>query len=132
MSAPAAPPVRVLIVDDERANRQLLQVMLASEGYLLETADSAEQALGMVAEKAPDLIILDVMMPGMDGYQVVSKIKGAVGTRHIPILMLTALDDRNSRVHGMRAGAQDFLTKPVDRGELCTRVRSLLRPPTTP
>jgi CheY-like chemotaxis protein len=118
-----ARPARILIVDDEPLNRQLLEVMLQPEGYVLVTAVCGEEALEMVAQQPPDLILLDVMMPGMDGYQVAATIKGNVATKDIPIIMLTALDDRNSRMHGMRAGAEGFLTKPMDRAELCERVR---------
>ena len=123
----AGTPARILIVDDERRNSELLRVMLAPEGYLLQTAGSGEMALTMVEQEAPDLILLDVMMPGMDGYQVVGKIKANPGTNNIPVIMLTALDDRNARMLGLSAGAEDFLTKPVDRAELCVRVRNLLR-----
>ena len=120
-------PARILIVDDERHNRQLLEVMLAPEGFLLLTAASGEEALAMVAQQPPDLILLDIMMPGMDGYQVAAKIKGNLATKNIPVIMVTALDDRNARMLGLSAGAEDFLTKPVDRAELCVRVRNLLR-----
>ena len=81
----------------------------------------------MVAQQPPDLILLDVMMPGMDGYQVTARIKGNLATKNIPVIMVTALDDRNARMLGLSAGAEDFLTKPVDRAELCVRVRNLLR-----
>jgi signal transduction histidine kinase len=121
-----APPC-VLIVDDERRNAELLKVMLTPEGYTFLTATNGEDALGLLAEHKPDLILLDVMMPGMDGYQVVGKIKENPATRNIPVIMLTALDDRNSRMLGLNAGAEDFLTKPVDRAELSVRVRNLLR-----
>ena len=121
-----APP-RVLIVDDERRNAELLKVMLTPEGYTFLTATNGEDALGLLAEQQPDLILLDVMMPGMDGYQVVGKIKENPATKNIPVIMLTALDDRNARMLGLNAGAEDFLTKPVDRAELCVRVRNLLR-----
>jgi len=123
----AGPPARILIVDDERRNSELLKVMLAPEGYLLQTAGSGEMALNLVEQQPPDLILLDVMMPGMDGYQVVGKIKANPATHNIPVIMLTALDDRNARMLGLSAGAEDFLTKPVDRAELCVRVRNLLR-----
>ena len=106
---------------------QLLEVMLAPEGFLLLTAASGEEALAMVAQQPPDLILLDIMMPGMDGYQVAAKIKGNLATKNIPVIMVTALDDRNARMLGLSAGAEDFLTKPVDRAELCVRVRNLLR-----
>ncbi|MDP9201397.1 MAG: response regulator [Gemmatimonadota bacterium] len=118
---------RILIVDDERLNRELLEVMLRPEGFLLLTAASGEEALAIVAQQPPDLILLDVMMPGMDGYQVAGKIKGNLATNSIPVIMFTALDDHNARMLGLSAGAEDFLTKPVDRAELCVRVRNLLR-----
>ena len=120
-------PSRVLIVDDERRNVELLKVLLAPEGYLLLTATSGEEALNLLTDQKPDLILLDVMMPGMDGYAVAGKIKENPATRNIPVIMLTALDDRNARMLGLNAGAEDFLTKPVDRAELCVRVRNLLR-----
>ena len=121
-----APPARILIVDDDPHNRQLLEVMLAPEGYQIVTAATGEDALAIVAQQPPDLILLDVMMPGMDGYQVVARIKSNLATQHIRILMLSALNDRNSKMHGISTGAEDFLTKPVNRAELCARVRSLL------
>ena len=120
-------PARILIVDDERHNRQLLEVMLLAEGFQLLTASSGEEALAMVAGQPPDLILLDVMMPGMDGYQVAASLKGNPATKNIPIIILTALDNRNARMLGLTAGAEDFLTKPVNRAELCVRVRNLLR-----
>src|ERR1700692_1201961 len=120
-------PARILIVDDERHNRQLLEVMLAPDGFHLVTAASGEEALAIVAQAPPDLILLDVMMPGMDGYQVAEKIKSDPATKSIAVIMLTALDDRNARMLGLNAGAEDFLTKPVDRAELSVRVRSHLR-----
>jgi signal transduction histidine kinase len=120
-------PTCVLIVDDEPHNRQLLEVMLKPEGFLLLSAASGEEALAVVARQPPDLILLDVMMPGMDGYQVAGRIKGDAATSNIPVIMLTALDDRNARMLGLGAGADDFLTKPVERAELLVRVRNLLR-----
>jgi two-component system cell cycle sensor histidine kinase/response regulator CckA len=120
-------PARILIVDDERHNRQLLEVMLEPEGFLLLTAASGEEALAMVAEQPPDLILLDIMMSGMDGYQVTGRIKDNLATKNIPIIMVSALDDRHARMLGLNAGAEDFLIKPVDRAELCVRVRNLLR-----
>jgi PAS domain S-box-containing protein len=118
---------RILIVDDERANRQLLEVMLTPEGFLFSTAATGEEALAIVAEQPPDLILLDIMMPDMDGYQVAMKIKGNLATKNIPVIMVTALDDRDARMRGLSAGAEEFLSKPVDRAELCVRVRNLLR-----
>jgi DNA-binding response OmpR family regulator len=120
-------PACVLIVDDERANRELLKVMLAPEGFLLLTASSGEEALAIVAHQPPDLILLDVMMPGMDGYEVAGKIKGDAATNSVPIIMVTAMDDHKARMLGLSAGVEDFLTKPLDRAELKVRVRNLLR-----
>ena len=120
-------PACVLIVDDERANRELLKVMLAPEGFLLLTAASGEEALAIVERQPPDLILLDVMMPGMNGYQVAGKIKGSLATNSVPVIMVTAFGDHNARMLGLSAGVEDFLTKPIDRAELCIRVRNLLR-----
>ena len=120
-------PACILIVDDEPANRELLKVMLASEGFLLLTAASGEEALAIAARQPPDLILLDVMMPGMDGYEVAGKIKGPPATSSVPVIMITAMDDRNAKMLGLSAGVEDFLTKPVDRAELSVRVRNLLR-----
>jgi signal transduction histidine kinase/DNA-binding response OmpR family regulator len=120
-------PACVLIVDDERANRDLLKVMLAPEGFLLLTASSGEEALALLAHQPPDLILLDVMMPGMDGYEVAGKIKGNPDTSSVPIIMVTAMDDHKARLLGLNAGVEDFLTKPVDRAELRLRVKNLLK-----
>jgi two-component system sensor histidine kinase/response regulator len=120
-------PARVLIVDDERLDREILEAMLTPEGFVLLTAASGEAALAIVAQQPPDLILCDVMLPGMTGYQVAAKIKANPATKNIPVIMLTDLDDRHARMLGLNAGAEDFLTKPVDRAELCVRVRNLLR-----
>jgi DNA-binding response OmpR family regulator len=119
-------PARILIVDDEPYNRQLLEVMLASESYVLETAASGEEALALVALQPPDLILLDVMMPGMDGYQVATRLKSDLATRDILIILLTALDDRNSRMHGLSTGADGYITKPIDLLDLRARVKATL------
>ncbi|HLA14712.1 MAG TPA: ATP-binding protein [Gemmatimonadaceae bacterium] len=117
----------VLIVDDESRNRDLLKVMLAPEGVQLVAASDGAEALAMVAKNPPDLILLDVMMPGMNGYEVAVKLKDDPKSTHIPIIMITALDDRAGRLLGLNSGADDFLTKPIDRAELSVRVRSLLK-----
>ncbi len=126
---PASPgsPAHILLVDDEPTNVHLLEVMLAPEGYHLETAATGDEALAAIARRPPDLVLLDVMMPGKDGYQVATSIKANPATRNIPVIVVTALDDQASRVHGRQAGAEDFITKPVDRAELLLRVRNLLR-----
>ena len=123
----AARRARILIVDDEPNNRLLLQVMLANDGYDIVTASAGAEALELVEQLPPDLIVLDVMMPGMDGYQVAARIKTNPATRNIPVIMLTALSDKNSMMHGLNAGAEEFLTKPVVRAELSVRVKNLLR-----
>lgn len=117
----------ILIVDDEIQNRKLLELLLRPEGYRTLTAANGEEALKVVAEHSPDLILLDIMMPGIDGYEVAVILKADVVTSHIPIIMMTALTDRDTRLAGLNAGAEEFLTKPVDRTELWLRVRNLLR-----
>jgi len=118
---------RVLIVDDERNNRNLLEMMLQPDGLCVVTADSGARALEIVASDPPDLVLLDIMMPGMNGYHVLAQLKGDVATKNIPVIVITALDDRAARMRGLSAGAEDFLSKPVDRTELSVRVRNLLR-----
>ncbi|AMC34826.1 EAL domain-containing response regulator [Janthinobacterium sp. B9-8] len=117
----------ILIVDDEIQNRKLLEALLRPEGYFTRCAASGEEALASIAEHAPDLILLDIMMPGMDGFEVAVILKANPATSNIPIIMVTALDDRSARLAGLNAGAEEFLSKPVDRAELWLRVRNLLR-----
>ncbi|MEO8069934.1 MAG: response regulator [Acidobacteriota bacterium] len=118
---------RILIVDDSSQNRALFEVMLEPEGFEVLSAASGEEALAMVARQPPDLILLDVVMPGIDGYEVADRLKNDPATRHIPIIMITALDNGAARLLGLSAGVENFLTSPVDRAELCVRVRNLLR-----
>ena len=120
-------PPRVLVVDDEPSNLQLLEVMLTPEGYKVYTAGNGEEALAMVVLQKPDVILLDVMMPVMNGYELARRLKADPATATVPIIMVTALDNRDARMRGLTAGAEDFLSKPVDRAELCVRVRNLLR-----
>lgn len=120
-------PPRILIVDDVSANRDVLYAMLAAEGFALLSASSGEEALAIISRAPPDLVLLDVLMPGIDGSQVTTAIKTDPRTRDIPVIMVTAHDDRAAKMLCLAAGAEDFLTKPVDRAELCMRVRNLLR-----
>jgi len=121
------PAATILIVDDEIQNRKLLEALLRPEGYVTFSASTGQEALASVALRAPDLILLDVMMPGMDGYETASRLKANPATSNIPIIMVTAQIDRGARLAGLNAGAEEFLTKPVERAELWLRVRNLLR-----
>jgi two-component system cell cycle response regulator len=118
---------RVLVVDDILSNVKLLEAKLTAEYFEVLTASSGEQALTRVAAELPDIVLLDVMMPGMDGFEVCRRIKANAKVAHIPIVMVTALDQPSDRVTGLEAGADDFLTKPVDDLALFARVRSLVR-----
>jgi two-component system, cell cycle response regulator len=118
---------RVLVVDDILANVKLLEARLTAEYFEVVSAYSGAEALGKMEACDPDIILLDVMMPGMDGFEVCRKIKSNPRTAHIPVVMVTALDQPSDRVAGLDAGADDFLTKPVDDAALFARVRSLVR-----
>jgi signal transduction histidine kinase len=117
----------VLIVDDDLTARETLVAMLEGEQYDLQVAKDGAQALQMLEEIQPDLILLDVMMPGMDGYEVCRRIRSTPELAEAPIILLTALDDRASLLRGIEAGADDFLSKPADRRELTARVRTITR-----
>jgi putative two-component system response regulator len=119
-------PARILIVDDDDANREVLAIILAREGFLIASAACAQEALTAVAEQAPDLILLDVMMPDMSGYEVAARLKGDPSTSHIFICMITALSDHATRLRALSSGADLFLSKPLDRSVLCAHVKSLL------
>ena len=118
---------RILVVDDIESNVRLLEAKLSAEYYEVLTASDGPTALAMAAAEHPDIILLDVMMPGMDGFQVCRRLKDDPETRHIPVVLVTALDGRADRVAGLEAGADDFLTKPIDDVMLFARVRSLTR-----
>lgn len=118
---------RVLVVDDIPANVKLLEAKLGAEYFDVVTANSGEQALGLIEKEQPDIVLLDVMMPGMDGFEVCKRIKSNPATAHLPVVMVTALDQVSDRVQGLEAGADDFLTKPVNDVALFARVRSLVR-----
>jgi two-component system cell cycle response regulator len=117
----------VLIVDDIPTNVRLLEARLSAEYFDVVTASSGPEALAKCEAGNIDMVLLDVMMPGMDGFEVCRRLKANPVTSHIPVLMVTALDQPSDRVHGLEVGADDFITKPVDDVQLLARVRSLLR-----
>ncbi len=118
---------RVLVVDDIETNRKLLEAKLSAEYYDVVTACGGQEALEIVACEPPDIVLLDVMMPDIDGFEVCRRIKSSTATTHIPVIMITALDQPADRIAGLEAGADDFLTKPVDDLALFARVRNLVR-----
>lgn len=120
-------PARLLIVDDEASNFEVLEILLFREGFEMCYAASGQEALQQINEVQPDVILLDVMMPGMDGIAVAQQLKSNPQWQHIPILMVTALDAKQDLARCLDAGADDFISKPVDGLELRARVRSMLR-----
>jgi class 3 adenylate cyclase len=120
-------PEKILVVDDVPVNVKLLADLLAVKGYAVVTASGGAEALDKIAKDEPALVLLDVMMPGMSGYDVCRKIRQNPATAMLPVVMVTALDPTQERVKGIDAGADDFLTKPINQAELLARVKSLLR-----
>ena len=121
------PPSKILIADDNQQNCELLDAYLSDEDYEIAMAYDGQQTLDRAGDWEPDLILLDIMMPKLSGYEVCQKLKADSQTRAIPILMVTALNEKNDIEKAVQAGCDDFLTKPVNQLELKTRVRSLLR-----
>jgi two-component system cell cycle response regulator len=118
---------RILVVDDIEPNVRLLEAKLSAEYYEVSVAFDGPSALQAALDHSPDIILLDVMMPGMDGFEVCRRLKADAATRHIPVVLVTALDGRRDRLDGLEAGADDFLTKPIDDVALFARVKSLTR-----
>ncbi len=118
---------KILIVDDDPAGIATLESILDGQGYEILSAQDGPAALHMADASMPDLVLLDVMMPGMNGFEVCRRLRAAPKLAEVPIIILTALDDRASRLQGIEAGADDFLTKPADRQELRLRVNTILR-----
>ena len=118
---------KILVVDDTPANIKLFSDLLAAKGYQVCTAANGEDALAQLAREKPDLVLLDIMMPGMSGYEVCRRIRDNPATALLPVVLCTSLDPNQERVKGIEAGADDFLSKPVNQAELFARVKSLLR-----
>jgi len=118
---------KVLVVDDTPHNVKLLGDLLQVKGYAVATAATGEEALAKLPAERPDIVLLDVMMPGLSGYDVCRRIRADVATALLPVVLVTSLDPAQERIHGIEAGADDFLSKPINQAELFARVRSLLR-----
>src|SRR5438477_3546762 len=118
---------RILAVDDHPDNLELLKARLEAKGYEVATALGGEEALSLIKSNPPDLMLLDVMMPKVDGMEVVRRLKSDKSLPFIPVIMQTALDSTESKVEGLGAGADDYITKPINFDELTARIKSLLR-----
>jgi len=116
----------VLVVDDDESMRALLQMQMERDGYRVVTAEGGPSALDKAAAEPPDVVLLDALMPGMDGFQVAEALKSSDRTRTVPIIMVTALEDHQAKLRALKAGVQEFLTKPVDRNEVSLRVQNVL------
>lgn len=125
--SPSSYETHILIVEDDPQNIELMKAQLHGEGYAIDCALDGEDALLQVSQSKPDLVLLDILLPKKSGYEVCKRLKSQADTRSIPIIMVTALKDMESRVKGIAVGADDFLSRPVDRAELVARVKSMLR-----
>ena len=120
-------PGKILIIDDDVYNAGFLDDCLTGKGYEVVHATSGEKGLAVLRRQDPDVILLDVMMPGMDGFQVCQQIRSDPETTHIPVLMVTALNETKERIKALEVGADDFLSKPINKLELITRVRTMFK-----
>ena len=118
---------RILVVDDTPANVKLLVDVLGAKGYVPSAAASGEEALALIEAQPPDLVLLDIMMPGLSGYDVCRRIRANPATALLPVVLCTSLDPKQERINGIEAGADDFIPKPINQAELFARVKSLLR-----
>jgi len=121
------PPLNILIVDDDTTNLRVMEKMLTPYGCIVDTATSGKEALEKVNKKLPDVILLDIMMPGMDGFEVCQRLKASQTTRLVPIIIVTALQEKKDKIKGIQSGCDDFISKPIDRLELIARVHALGR-----
>ncbi len=119
-------PATILAVDDDWMNREMLQAHLENAGFRVLLANSGTKALEIAASEHPDLILLDVRMPGLDGYETCIQLKAAPQTQHIPVLMITALEDEETKARGREAGAADFVPKPFDLDQMLHQIRHFL------
>ncbi len=120
-------PARILIVDDEERERKLLEDLAKNDGYMTITAASGKEALALAVTEHPNLILLDLMMPGMDGFELTRWLKSNPATHTIPVILVTALDDVDVHQRMLGCGADEFINKPVDRWELSLRITKLLK-----
>src|ERR1700684_4500000 len=125
--SPKSIPGPILIADDQAANRELLEELLTTQGFKVITVSDGADVIQELTRTQVDLVLLDVMMPRLTGFQACEKIKNNPDTYLIPVILITALSDKQDRIEGIRMGADDFLSRPVDRAELLARVRSLLK-----
>ena len=119
------PVKKILVVDDSPTERHVLEEFLVRHGYKVVAAESGEQGIAMAIEEKPDLILMDVVMPGINGYQATRTLTREEATRHIPVIMCTSKDQETDRIWGMRQGAQDYLVKPIDHNALLAKIAAL-------